>query len=42
MIGRLLCLLGFHRWAYLHWSLWRWCVVERCTRRGCLAERDWP
>lgn len=37
MIGRLLCLLGFHQWTWTHGRIYRF-----CGRPHCFAEkREW-
>jgi len=41
MIGRLLCLIGFHDWVCVRVATWvHWhCYVQHCDRPGCTAVR---
>ena len=39
MIGRLLCLLGFHEWLKVMWLRDRGMYFQRCGRHGCAARR---
>lgn len=39
MIGRLLCLLGFHDWVLMQWIRYLSAYRQRCARPGCPARR---